>query len=1160
MLFAVVVLLVGAAQGRVCTAHFRRTLTPQFVARLGAVLGYEPRDYVPPSSLLLYLNDAVETVLRTHFNASLHSIECAEPLARCSSQLGVVPDAGVAWHSERVYLEPTLEATARVPVSLTSTPTTTLRVLVHEGAYALDRTPDACHGAIERALDAGQLLRSFDRSLAHVENVAVTRARAIAERIAATPCVCFVEPVAAVRIVNVWSVPAAHNASVAQLSLAAAGACSTCAPLGALRGQGSIVSMSDTGVATDTCFFADSRTVPTVRGARLPNVPADTGHRKVRAKWAFQDDADADGHGTHVGGTLAGSARTRVDAATLDADDFDGGAPAARLVIVDLHRAGSGLVLPTPIDATLLAFVFAAGARVHSASWGAVENAYSDMTRRIDAYCEANPAFVFVAAAGNGGAAEGVLAPALGKNVLSVGASMVGADAFLAADGARLAHARDAYARDWITDFSASSSSRSPVPWLTPLIVAPGGRYVWSANAFARADGVCSPLNDMLVGLAGTSMAAPAVSEAVALVQQHFSAGNYNGRALAASGPLVICVLLAGTQPTRGRFPAHTFASMAADTTPTLAPYGRRRIEGHGRLSLVDSIVTPHMLVLANYEATTTLTRANQAHQFCVLLRAAPGTAVSLRIVLGYYDPVTAATTAPRIVNDLDVALVLDARTYHPNGLTTRDSRSNWERIAIERYVVDADGRVPLAIRVRAASLGFGSQRYALIVLASAALEYEALEYGDGPCALCAGGYSRECAVCGNGVVEHDEQCDSTSPCCVQCAIVSAAPCTRLVEGCSLGGRCVAGECQVASTQLTVPTIHIAECGAPPSAAPTFAPTPAPVVEASECSRSADQWAARPIVADDTLCCLAFATVFAERLAGRSALTPALDRVSGELVAAILNFRANVATSALDLLAIEAARHLVETHCDRRALAAASLAEAARLTDALRTYNERTLCAPLTAPRRCASDAEQVRANADYCAAAGTYAFESARCHCAATRHDSPDDCSALHCSAHGASVVGDNGVPRCECVDGWTGATCSSCVASPVPTTHLYVCVGLDRATSPGPSHAHVLVAADTVERRLTNSYYASNVDKAPDGLPGFGVLDCSCSTETRPPSAFATHADALAHALTEWQHRRTAYTLAEPAPRSDSTALVPVAPPPPVSSSATRLRGLFL
>lgn len=73
-----------------------------------------------------------------------------------------------------------------------------------------------------------------------------------------------------------------------------------------LDGQGEIVSVGDTGLDTDSCFFFDEFTnISFFRDAR--NATLSNAHRKVAGYWALVDGLDAtDGHGTHVSGSVAG--------------------------------------------------------------------------------------------------------------------------------------------------------------------------------------------------------------------------------------------------------------------------------------------------------------------------------------------------------------------------------------------------------------------------------------------------------------------------------------------------------------------------------------------------------------------------------------------------------------------------------------------------------------------------------------------------------------------------------------------------------------------------------------------------------------------------------------------------------------------------------------
>ena len=81
------------------------------------------------------------------------------------------------------------------------------------------------------------------------------------------------------------------------------------------QGTDQIVGIGDTGLDLQSCFFADST---------QPDVPSGTGsgwgpdgvghpmfnsstHRKIALYRALVDETDAEGHGSHCGGSIAGS-------------------------------------------------------------------------------------------------------------------------------------------------------------------------------------------------------------------------------------------------------------------------------------------------------------------------------------------------------------------------------------------------------------------------------------------------------------------------------------------------------------------------------------------------------------------------------------------------------------------------------------------------------------------------------------------------------------------------------------------------------------------------------------------------------------------------------------------------------------------------------------
>lgn len=581
-MFAVAALTVVSALADVCLVTFRQSLSPPFVAHLEHTLKYSlVGQLVPPASALLYLN----AQSRERLDAYALAIDCS-PERRCASSFvsdDAAAAAAVTALPERVTFDGRHVAAATTALT---PPPPQLLVTLHAGAFVNDYDTRRCCDELETMLDAHAMTYSMGElspTLVLIDELS-SSLDAAAHVLMSGECVSYIERYTAPHTLNVWSEPAVSNASLVDLSLANAGACSpvSCRPFASIgvTGASQLVGVSDTGLAASTCFFVDSsRAVPKTSSAS--SIPADTGHRRIRALWTFQDAVDGNGHGTHVCGSLAGVSARRDGSSALATDDFDGGSH-ARIVFADIGSGSSGS-LSLPSLSTLLDFSWRAGARVQSSSWGGAKS-YDSLARDADAYLYTHPDLVFVAAAGNSGSA-GVLSPALAKNSLSVAASLPGVNAYTFSSSASKVYPDDVYARDWIADFSSSSTSSSPVPWLTPVVAAPGGRYIWSANAQAT-DGAACSLSANIIGYAGTSMATPALAGAATLVRDYFALARYNGTSIVASGPLVVATLLGGTAPTRGLYPGRTYASLGADSSATYAPYGHRRFQGQlGRLT-----------------------------------------------------------------------------------------------------------------------------------------------------------------------------------------------------------------------------------------------------------------------------------------------------------------------------------------------------------------------------------------------------------------------------------------------------------------------------------------------------------------------------------------------------------------------------------------------
>ena len=199
------------------------------------------------------------------------------------------------------------------------------------------------------------------------------------------------------------------------------------------------------------------------------------------------------------------------------AASYDGVAPGARVAFFDVGDADGYLYTPDDLASGLFPSAAAAGAHIHSDSWGTDYNGYLADDVSIDAYSHEHAQFLVLVAGGNDGenGLHTIGSPAVSKNALSVGASETAHDeTWAAAFGGATSD----------IGHVASFSSLGPTydMRIKPDLVAPG-YYITSANSAGYGAGRSCDL--ML--MAGTSMATPVVAGAAALVRHYFRAGHY---------------------------------------------------------------------------------------------------------------------------------------------------------------------------------------------------------------------------------------------------------------------------------------------------------------------------------------------------------------------------------------------------------------------------------------------------------------------------------------------------------------------------------------------------------------------------------------------------------------------------------------------------------
>lgn len=1103
--------------------QFRGAITAGLLRRLESVLGYEPRDYVPTNTLLLWIDsrERGEALLRStpHIywvgapNAQDRHIDFQTAIASFKTQHARMQSVRMNNSSFRVASEPRPHLHNSFDRDAAGSLVLRLRVVGRN--LSADDLLEAAQPACRTRIDA--LETESDGNTHILKNVHCDDAERVAGQLGALHNVQWVEMRAPHHTMNRWGVGTMQLEAGADQD----------DTLFTLRGAGQLLSMSDTGVQSNTCLFADSKPVPTTSVQR---VPVDTGHRKIRAYWSGTGgdfkDSNAD-HGTHTSGTAVGSPASKLSPAR----PFSGGAPDARLVFIDLYPDPSPndfLEVPFEIDKTLMQWSHDVGARVHSASWGSDENGrYTTDEQALDRFTYQNRYFLPLFAAGNDGPTKpSISSPSLAKNVLSVAATMNGVDSVRLAQAPK--RADDDYSPDWIAPFSSRGSAG--LAFRKPDLAAPGGAYIWSAASDGPQDGSCTPLSNVLLGLQGTSMATPLVAAAAVLVREYFVTKQYPNLASvsgvdtsAPTASLLRAILVASTVPLRGVYPRTAFSSV------------QDRIDagGHGRLAL-DQVIGFNnrsnvvLAVLANEESSTAVA-AQHTLRWCVEI---VGSYDEMVVTMAYADYPSLPMARATLVNDLRLTVALEDGSEF-----TINEQPNTEetRSTIERTVVRSTQRVSIA--VTADELGFGDvQSYSLVVLlksengARLRVSNFTTSAKCTQCALLDNRFlpDRECAVCGDGSVDTPiEQCDSVACCDPQTCrwLADQSPCSVIAGDCRLAGVChgANGGCVVNTNAVygkTALMVGGTSCavGQPPAG------------DAQCLFKSSSTWAANAAPVDDTheLCCAPLRSVFTQ-----IEFEHLFSSLAHEYAAAVFNLaEPGTSIDAGSLLQVEQARQLLETRCGVGFLQIDERHNASMLYNELRALNER--CGDKTVldvQNSCVDESLDER----LCSSGGVYDREVGVCLCHSNRHPAEPDCAHLGCSGAGASLYDyTSKSERCVCLEGWTGPDCSQCASSVAGNAELvYLCVGVPLEFQAATQRHYLLaVTRETVVARLAGSFYPSSINKYSDTLPGHDDFDCWCRDPNERPDwrKTASHRDSVVAAMQQRASMTALQALSEP------------------------------